>query len=56
MRFKVGIAIHQSIALFKGYFRPPYNFNFIKGTLYNLQKKIQRQNGTAILEGLHNSR
>jgi len=48
--FKVGIAIHQSKALFKGY------SNFIKGTLYNLQKKIQHQNGLAILDRLHNSR
>ena len=55
-RFKVGIAIHQSKALFKGYCRPSSNFNFTKGTFYNLKKKIQRQNGSAILDGLHNSR
>ena len=33
-----------------------FNFNIIKGTLYNLKKKIQRQNGSANLDGLHNSR
>jgi len=52
----VAIAIHQSKAHFKGYCCPSENFNFIKGTVYNLQKKIQRQNGTSILDGLHNSR
>ena len=35
----VGIAIHQSKALFKGYCRPSENFNFIKGTLYNIKKE-----------------
>jgi len=29
---------------------------FIKGTLHNQQKKIQRMNGPTILDGLHNSR
>jgi hypothetical protein len=56
MRFKVGIAIHQLKALFKGYCRPSLNIYFIKETLYNLQKKIQHQNGLAIQDGLHNSR
>ena len=32
------------------------NLNFVKGTLYNLQKKIQCQNESAILDGLLNAR
>ena len=32
------------------------NFNFVKGTLHNQQKKIQRMNGPTILDRLHNSR
>ena len=56
MRIKVGSAIYQSKALFKGYCRPSYNFNFIKGTLHNQQKKIQLMYGPTILDGLHNSR
>ena len=56
MRNKAGIAIYQSNALFKGYCRPSYNFNFIKGTLHSQQKKIQRMNDHIILDGLHNFR
>ena len=56
MRIKVCIAIYQSKALFKGYCRPSSNFNFIKGTLHNQIKKIQRMNGPTILDCLHNSR
>ena len=47
---KVGIAINQLKALFKGYFRPSQNFNFIKGTLHNQQKKIQLMKGLTILD------
>ena len=50
MRFKVGIEIHKSKALFMGHCHP------YKILIYNLQKKIQRLNGLAILDGLHNSR
>ena len=53
---KVGIAIYQSKALFKGYCWPSFNFNFIKGILHNQQKKIQHMNDPTILVGLHNSR
>ena len=38
MRFKVGIAIHQSKALFKAYPRLAENFKFIKGLVHNLHK------------------
>ena len=56
-RLKLGIAICTSIEnSFQGQLSPITNSNFIKGTLYNLQKKIQHQNGSAILDGLHNSR
>ena len=51
----MGIAIYQLKALFNGYCRPSQNFNFIKGILHNLQKKI-RMNGSAILDGLDDYR
>jgi len=43
MKTKVGIAINQSIVLFKGSGRPSLNFNFIKGTLYK-KDYIQQNN------------
>ena len=52
MRIKVGIAIYQLKAFFEGFCRPTHNFNFIKGTLHNQQKKIQRMN----IEQAYNSR
>ena len=55
-RCNVGIVIHQLKALFKDYCGPSIFFYFIKATLYNLQKKIQCQNGLEVLDGLHNSR
>jgi len=56
MRVKVGIAIYQSNALFKGYRCPSINFNFINGTLCNLQKKVQHINSSTIPDRLDNSR
>ena len=53
---KVSIAIYKSKALFKGYCHPSWNYNFMKGTLHNQQKKIQHMNGFTILDGLYNSR
>ena len=47
-RIKTGMAIHQSNALFKGYCQTSTIFNFIKGSLSNLQKKIQHINGSTI--------
>ena len=39
MKTYVGIAIHKSKALFKGYCRPSLNFNRLKGTLINYKRK-----------------
>ena len=36
---KVGIAIYRSKAFFKAYHHLALNFKFIKGSVYNLQKK-----------------
>ena len=40
MRIEVGVAVYQLKAHFKGWGRPSYNFNFIKGTLCNLQETV----------------
>ena len=56
MRIKVGSAIYQSKALFKGNCPSIVNFNSIKGLLCNLQKKVQQMNGSTILDGLNNFR
>ena len=53
MRFKVGIALHQSKAIVSHH---NILILLIKGTLHNQQKKIQHMNGPTILDGLHNSR
>ena len=37
MKTKLGIAIYQLLARFKGLGSPSYNFNYIKGTLRDLQ-------------------
>ena len=50
MRIKVGIALYQLKALFKGYCPPSYNLNFIKETLHNQLKKFQRMNSPTILQ------
>ena len=47
---------YQLKALFKCYWRPSQNLNFIKGTIHSQHKKIQRMNGPTILDGLTNSR
>jgi len=56
MKIRVGIAIYQSKALFKGFCHPSYNFNFIKGILRNLKKKIHQIKGSTIPDHLDNSR
>ena len=56
MRIKVGIAMYQSKALFKGFCHPSSNLNFIKGKLHNQKKKIQRMNSPAISNCLGDSR
>ena len=43
MRIKVGIAIHRSIALLKGWGDAHHKILILsKGTFYNLQKTIQQ--------------
>ena len=48
MRFKVGIALHKSKALFKAYHRLAEYFKFIKGLVHNLHKTGRR---TLVLYG-----
>ena len=56
MKTEVGIALYQLNALFKGFYRPFQNFNFIKGTLHNKQKKVQHMNRPTVPDCLDNSR
>jgi len=55
MRIKVDIAVYQSKALFKGFYRPFSNFIFIKGTLHSLHKMILHMYGSAIPDCLDDS-
>ena len=43
MRIKAYVAIHHLKALFKAYCRLAKNFNFIKGTVRNVHKTVQRK-------------
>ena len=56
MRIKVGMAIYQPKTRFKCFYRPLENFNLIKGTLHNEQKKIQCMNSSTIPDCLDDAR